>query len=416
VTARYEQAVWSWSQHLRRAGTTPWAEWVASGAGGNAVVPADWAAPGAAQLELFRRLAERHASAPGAWTEFSPLADLVLSRSGPGRGLAQQPLTWPHPPAVRRFGAPPTDPADVPVEELVRAGVGALTELCLAAGGVPSGRTSRRRLPLTRTPAFQLAGAPVTTSAVRGALAVAGHAEGGRSPRVVLLAEPLDRALAQVWSARVQQGAAVRWTGFVQRWSARRELPPSVDLPTLARTWADRVGPQQVHVVVAPTSSTAATATVAGILGLGPGRRRQGLGRGLQPRWHELTPAAVDVVRRVNTVLDVRVGEGRHAEVLRSLVPAVASGPTGGPGLTVPEPSQDWVRRRAEEMAEELTAGGYPVHGSPAGLVPAFQGVPTHPRRRDVLEVVVTACLALAGRADASGAGSGEETRSSDGG
>ena len=395
MTVRYEQAAWSWTQHLRAGGTTPWAEWGTSDRGADAEVPTGWSPPGAAQLELVRLLAAR--SSPGP--RFAALADLALGRSGPGRGLAQQPLSWPDEPGVRRFGAPPTDPAAVPVEELVRAGVGTLTELCLTTTRVPDRRTSLRRLPLTRTPAFELAGAPVTTSVVRRALGAAGHAEGGRAPRVVLLAEPFDRALAQVWSTRVQGGAAVRWQGFVRRWSARGELPPSAALGAIARTWADRVGREQVHVVAAPGSFEAAGAAAAAVLGVGLAPRR----RPLPPRWQDLTPAAVDVVRRVNTVLDVRVGEDRHAEALRSLVPAVASCGPAGRTLTVPDAFRDWARRRAERIVEELTAGGYPVHGRLEQLVPGFEAKPTHPRIEDTLDVVLTGCLALGIRADGSG-------------
>ena len=190
------------------------------------------------------------------------------------------------------LGAPPVDPADVPEEELVRLGVGALTDLLLAAHGegtVP-GPTSLRRRPLTRTPTFALTGAPVTSSAVRRALGAAGHAEGGRSPRVLLVAAPLDESLAQVWSARVQRGAPVRWPGFVQRWSGRRHLPPAADLPAVARQWAIRVGPGSVHVIVSAGDPGTVARTAAGILGVGLSPARRGDARALVPRWRDLSP------------------------------------------------------------------------------------------------------------------------------
>ena len=173
VTSRpagYREAAWSWTQHLRSAGSTPWPAW--TGDPGQPV-PGDWVVPGAAQLELVRRLAERSELDVRS---FARLADLVLNRSGPGRGLAQQPLAWPG--ATTSFGPPPTDPGEVPLEELVRVGVGALTELLLAAPQAAVAPTSVRRRLLTRTPAFELDGSPVTTSAVRRALDVAGPREG----------------------------------------------------------------------------------------------------------------------------------------------------------------------------------------------------------------------------------------------
>lgn len=382
----YEQAAWSWTQHLRGGGTTPWAEWVAADRAAGAV-PAGWTVPGAAQLELVRRLAlagSHHDRLP------SGLADLVLGRSGPGRGLAQQPLSWPG--HGSRFGAPPVDPAAMPDEELIRVGVGTLTELLLRGPAGPREHRPPRRRLFTRTPAFTLTGAPVTTSAVRRALAAAGHVEGGNPPRVVLVAEPFDVVLAQVWSARVQRGAPVRWPGFVERWSGRHELPPSADYPALARLWADRVGAAEVHVVVAPGDADAAVRETARVLGVRVGRPRAVP----EPRWRDLSPSAVDVVRRVNAVLNVRSSGDRRAAVVRSLVAALA---TAGPRhpLTVPEPFRDWAGTRAAGLADDLRAGGYSVHGDPDRIVPRFEGLPTRPRPADVLGVVLAACLDVCG-------------------
>jgi hypothetical protein len=159
------------------------------------------------------------------------------------------------------------------------------------------------------------------------------------------------------------------------------------------------VGREHVHVVVAGGSTDAASAGAAEVLGVGLVPRR----RALEPRWKDLSPSAVDVVRRVNTVLDVRVREDRHAEALRTLVPAVARAGRPDHALTVPEPFQDWARRRAERIESELTDGGYPVRGRLEELVPSFEGLPAHPRRADALDVLLTACLALAARAQVPG-------------
>ena len=384
----YEQVARSWTEHLRSGGTTPWAAWATSGGfpgtGRDVSVPAGWSPPGAAQLELVRRLAlVSELDEP----TFARLADVVLHRSAPGRGLAPQPLSWPTSEAsAQRFGAPPVDPSDVPVDELLRVAVGTLTALLLAAP-VPLGRTDVRRRRLTRTPAFALAGAPVTTSAVRGALAAAGHAEGGSSPRVVLVAEPLDVALAQVWSARVQRGAPVRWRGFVERWANRRELPPSADYPGLARRWAAEVGPGAVRVLVAPWDATAETAR---LLGLDLGRTRR---PGLQPRWRNLSPAGVDVARRVNAVLTVRAGGAAREAAVRGCAEVLAHVDDRPRPLTVSEPFREWAVARARRVADDLRDGGYPVLGDLVGIVPRSQGLPTGPRRDDVLRVAVAACL-----------------------
>ncbi len=378
-----EQAAWSWTQHLVEGGTKPWADWIADGSGRQAVVPPGWTPPGAAQLELVRRLGlTGRVEGP----VLRGVADLVLGRSGPGRGLAQQPLSWPH--DAPRFGAPAVDPAAVPDEELVRVGVGTLTELLLAAPTRPDEVTSVRRRRFTRTPAFVLAGAPVTTSVVRRDLAASGHAEGGRSPEVVLLVEPLDATLVEVWSARVQRGAPVRWPGFVRRWAARPDLPPSADYPALARRWAEQVGVEHVHLVVAAGAD--ATDRVAEVLGLDV---EPSSSASVVPRWKPLTPAAVDVARRVNAVLAVRVEPARRDRAVRDLAALLAARGDHGRGLTVPSPFAGWASARAGDLAGDLRAGGYPVHGDLDRVAPRSEGLPGRPSRAAVLRTVVDACL-----------------------
>ena len=374
---------WTWFEHLRAGGSTPWREWSATDRPAVAAPPG-WTAPGAAQLELVRRLAAQDRLRGAA---FTALADLVLSRSGPGRGLAHQPLLWPGDPR-RGFGAPAADPADVPAEELVRLAVGTLTDLLVRAPVRPEPRPPRRRL-ITRAPAFRLAGAPVTTSAVRRELGRSRLVEGGRRPRVVLLAAPFDDALAQVWSARVQRGAPVRWRGFVSRWSNRPDLPPALDVAALARQWAARVGAQQVHVAVAG-SATADTA--ARVLGVGLRPRASGV----PVVSRDLSPAAVDVVRRVNAVLTVRLDPAARRGATRTLVGALDVPHPGTPGLTVPAEHAEWACERAARMTEDLSGGGYPVHGRLADLAPVLTGLPTRPPQDGVLTAALGACLALA--------------------
>ena len=378
MTSPYARAAWSWTEHLRRGGTTPWSTWV--DLAHEVEPPAGWSPPGAAQLELLRTFAAQ--AGPEGASALPALAEVVLTRSGPGRGLAQQPLWWPGPLERPAFGAPPVDPVDVPVAELLRLGTGVLTELLLSR---PTETQAAPRHGRKRS-AFRLTGAPLTAAAVRRGLDDAGLVEGGRrSPRVLVFAEPLDRGLAQVWSARVQRGAAVRWTGFLDRWSGRPQLPPAVDVATLARRWAARVGPRRVHVVCGdPVSVTSRVLRVR-----------------LAPDGSELSPAAVDVVRRVNSVLNVRVGPDRRAALRQVLVSALLEAQVvGAPAapLGVPARHQDWARTRARRLADDLAVGNYCVHGSPERLLPALEpgSGPTHPRRADTLGVVRAVCLAWA--------------------
>lgn len=211
---------------------------------------------------------------------------------------------------------------------------------------------------------------------------------------MVLLVEPFDATLVEVWSARVQRGAAVRWAGFVRRWAARPHLPASADYPALARQWADRVGVDRVHLVVAAGAD--ATGLAARALGLDLQRSASG-SAAVEPRWRPLGPAAVDVLRRVNAVLTVRVEAPRGERLVRELAVLLDAQPDRGGGLTVPAAFAGWAAERARGLADELRSGGYPVHGDPDRVVPRSAGLPTRPSRADVLRTVVDACLGQAG-------------------
>ncbi len=378
----FQAAAWSWADHLRAGGTTPWLAWLRTApAGAGADRSGRGPVPGAAQLELVRRLALR-LPAGTAGPAFADLADLALRRSGPGRGPARLPLLWPDDDRPRRVGAPPTDPATVPADELARVGVGLLAEL-LGRRPVPPPEetlTVRRRL---WGKGFHLAGAPVTTGQVRSALAAAGHVEGGRRPEVVLLAEPLDVLLAQIWSTRVQRGAPVRWVTFAGRWARRDQLPPSADLATIAAFWAGRVGPERVHVV----AGRDARRTTTEILGL----RTADPVAPADPR--SLSPAAVDVLRRLNRVLNVRFPADVRSTHLRHVAALLPE--DSAPALDVPRRHRAWLDERARRVADDLRAGGYAVHGDLAGLAPRHVGAP-HPRRNDVLALVLDTCVRVA--------------------
>ena len=352
-------------------------------------VPPGWSMPGAAQLELVRRLARRQDRRTGGDADaFRSLADLVLGRSGPGRGRAQQPLSWTGAgEGPRRFGAPPLDPSDVPVDELVRVGVGALTELLLRAPDAPAAHPARRRL-FTRTPAFTLAGAPVTTSVVRQRLEAAGHVEGGDPPRVLLVVEPFDVTLAQVWSARVQRGAPVRWPGFVERWAGRRELPPSADYPALARLWAERVGAARVHVLLAAADPMTVTRDVARLLDVDPTPHRALR----DPRWRDLSPSAADVCAgstRCSTCGPRRpAARGRRPDpghrARRRRAPAPARRARAVPGLG--DDAGPWRSPRSWPPADILCTATR-TRSSPGPRTPRA------PRLVDVLDVLLDACL-----------------------
>ncbi|MBA2464500.1 MAG: hypothetical protein H0V42_05935 [Nocardioidaceae bacterium] len=413
-----EQVAWAWVDHLRSGGTTPWRDFRTDhgddhGAD-HGVEPVSEPGgrqrgrlPGAAQLELARLLVERAADRPGPDADRrGALVERALERSGPGRGLLELPLDLTGDvtgASNARVGPPATDPADVPTEELVRVGVGLLvaellrtdvaTDPAWGRADADAGSSqSHRRRPFSRR--FWVAGAPTTTAGVRAALADAGHLGGGRTPEVVLLALPLERMLGEVWSGRVQRGAPVSWPAFVERWSRRDALPPSADLPALARSWAERVGAGRVH-VVADQEPLHATAQLLGI-------RLRPTSRPALPELLAMPSAAVDLLRRVNQVLGVRVPEARQPALRRVVAASSFSRSRMSPDvdearLVVPELHRSWAEAQSARVVEELRRGGYPVHGD-LDLIAVRPGGPQRPRRSEVLDLVLDTVLRVVER------------------
>jgi len=339
--SRYDEAVLAWAAHLRSGGTTPWTEFWPSAPAGAQGEP-----PGAVQLELVRRLAAAW-EGPG----FERLADRVLHRDAPGRGMATLPLV--HPAAPGGVGAPPLDPIDVPVQELLRLGTGVLADLALAAPAATSNRGRRRR----RTAV--VLGAPITR-----------HGFAERTPRaggVFILAPSMDQLLTEVWSTRAQLGAGVRWRRFVQTWAGRDLLPLSADAARLAARVARRVGADRVHVMV-------------GSAGVSPGAERPRPGDPVP-----LAPESVDLLRRLNPVLGVHVREEGRDAVRANAVRLLAGGPARP--LPIPARHRPWAQGCARRIADQLVTGGYAVHGD---LDEFVEGIRTPPLTMpDVLDRLV---------------------------
>ncbi len=364
----FDQRAWSWVEHLRSEGTTPWTDWE----GRPCAVPG-LPVPGAAQLEVVRRLA-----LAGGAPDFSQLADGVLALSGPGRGLPELPL--PGSPVREGTGPRPLDPAEIPAQELIRVAEGVLVAQVLGHPVPAPAPPSNRHRPWQ--PAYRLVGAPVTAPRTSQALARAGRGEGGRRPRVLLVALPFDQLMGEVWSVRVQRSSDARWPRFWARWRKSDHLPVSADLVGLAEHWAAKVGRRRVEVVFAADPADAAQ-RVASLLG-----RTVDV-----PAEPSLSAESVELLRGVNRVLSIAVPESRHLELLSGVLVDLVAGP-GQPWLAAPSGVRDWAVARSTRMVEELLEGGYAVHGEPGLLVPDLRsGHPDAPDPEVTLEIALHACL-----------------------
>ena len=377
---RYDAEVRAWARELARGSTRTWADHLAAPAGAPAGGPApSGPVPGAAQLELARRLAGRPdvASDP----DFAGLVDLVLDTTGPGRGLLDVPLPWPG--GTPGLGTPPVAPEDLPAEELLRVCTGVLARLLAAEPPAPRQDRSSPWRPWRR--GVTLLGAPGTVQLVRSALLANGLREGGSRTTYLVLGGPVEDLMAQRWSARVRAGAGIRWQRMWRVAAAHDRLPPGIDMPSLAGQLADQVGPSRVHVVLGPDAST--ILRLAGeVLGVTVPPTA------LTDRHDAL---ATDVLRRLNPVLTLAIGEAARAEVVATAWPEVAGDEDDGP-LAAPAGQLAWAITAGERMAADLSRGRYPVHGDPALVVPTRRpGVRRAPAPDDVL----VRALPMVGRA-----------------
>ena len=135
---------WAWVDHLRSGGSTPWHDFA-----GTASAPRAGARllPGAIQLEVARRL---NALGGRDDTAHRDLVDAVLGASAPGRGQPDLELVGVHDGSP--FGPPPVDPADLPLEELVRMAVGVLADQALARPARARGRAPAAARPVAPRP------------------------------------------------------------------------------------------------------------------------------------------------------------------------------------------------------------------------------------------------------------------------
>lgn len=373
MTAGYEQAVRGWAQHLVEGGETPWSRWVGDASKSAGV---DGPLPAAAQLEVVRRL-------DGTVPDFAGLAALVLRTPAPGRGLVDVPLPWAGDAAEgARFGTPPVDPRDLPVDELVRVCVGVLVGLLSPVQAQAGPLDPEPALHRWRRPQAGLHGSPVTTSALRHELAERGvRLGGGPHARHVVIALPLEQMMAEHWARRVRTGSGIGWARMWQQVATHETLPGGVDVAARAGELAARFGAGRVHVVLGADPHEVARG-VTTLLGVRP-----------VPLFVSGEVAGADLLRRVNPVLTLSVGEERRralADVLQQLCVRADA-----PRLGAPPRQLEWAVRAGERVASCLRTADYAVHGDPGLVVPGAQDAPGVRRTVDARDTLLVALRAV---------------------
>lgn len=368
-----DQRAWSWVAHLRAGGTTPWTRWSALD---GAPDRAQTVLPGAQQLELLRRV-----NAAAAGDVGTDVADRVVTASAHDRGRADLPLVGGPGTA---FGPAPVDPAQLPVDELLRVAALLLAD---ALPGVPASvapgprdATAGRRHRALRG-GYRLVGDPWVSGRVREELRRLGRPPGGPRPRALVVTAGLDRLLADTWTHRVWTTGAPSWRQWLAGFAGGR-LPHGADVAGQAEAWSERVGRRRVVVV----TDLAELGRLTGVrrLELPP---TLGLGLG---------GPAVDLARRVRLALAVVAPPAEHTALLLDRLRPALVGVGDGPGPTVPVEHADWLARRAARQRRRLARAGYAVAGDTDLLLPggggAAPGGPAHdePDPEQVLDLAVT--------------------------
>lgn len=338
-------AAWTWVDHLRAGGTTPWAAWLESAGDVDDPRGSDRLLPGAQQLELLRRL-------NGAGRPDAALVERVLVASAPGRGRQDLELLGAVEPLS--FGPRPIDPATLTADDLVRVAVGLVAEDVVAAGGPPPEPVRARRW-RTR---YRLAGDPWLADAMRSELVAQGRPPGGRGAVVAIIGTDLATMLAHDWTTRCLTEGSASWTDFCATLEQRGRVPRRVDLARSAERWAEEAGGvDQVRVVADP-------ARVAKVVGV----RRLEIPA-------DLSFDAVELARRTAGAIGLLVTPPRRAELLRTVLrPRLLEVP--GPAPVVPLEQREWLTEQADRIRRRLRAGGYPVVGDLDALQPRWPDVP----------------------------------------
>jgi hypothetical protein len=366
-------AAWTWVDHLRAGGTTPWADWVASSAPVDDPRPGDRLLPGAQQLELLRRL-------NGVGRPSVDLVGRVLVASAPGRGRQDLELLGAVEPLA--FGPPPIDPATLTASDLVRVAVGLIAEDVVAAGG-PAPEPVKARRWRTR---YRLAGDRWLAEAMRSELVAQGRPPGGRGAVVAVVGTDLATMVSHDWLARCFTDGGLPWPDHCTAMERRDRVPRRVDLAATAERWtATEGGTDRVRVVLDP-------GRVAKVVGV----RRLAL----PP---EVSADAAELARRTAGALGLLVTPPQRTALLRTVLrPRLLLVP--GPPPAVADRHRAWLEEQAGRIQRRLRSGGYPVVGDLDALLPRWPDRPATPHQPDtgsdaVLRLALDLLLRPAARA-----------------
>jgi hypothetical protein len=220
---------------------------------------------------------------------------------------------------------------------------------------------------------------------------------------VVATVRDLGRVLLSSWQQAIKSDETWTWDEFVDgvRDPKRRNQNPGrsfwvrQDLLAILETWRVAVPHERIHVVTVPPSG-APKDLLAERVGKLVGFDHTGLTEA--PSWDNraLSTADVEVLRRVNVLLDHRLNQRQHAHVVRRTLTQELT-QHGEPERVALDPEhQAWASSEAQRIMDGVTTAGYDVVGDLTDLVPAETSTGRRPDEASSDEMLDAALRGLA--------------------
>ena len=224
---------------------------------------------------------------------------------------------------------------------------------------------------------------------------------------VVITARDLARVIPSSWQESVQNRQTWTWEEFVEGLTGSEQdtsRPANrfwrqQDIPTIARTWADAVGTDHVHLVVVPPAGAPRDELwrrFAPVVGVDPEEYPAPEHVRGNPA---LGAASAEFLRRLNVRLGKKFDIATYERnVKKHIAKETFAHREDSDRLHLPEEHQAWAQARASQIIDGIRELGIDVHGDLDELTPELTPVGRSPVRieeQDVAEAGVQAVEAL---------------------
>jgi hypothetical protein len=254
----------------------------------------------------------------------------------------------------------------------------------------------------TSQPATLVSDESLSLATVREARrAVAGFPD--HEVHVVATVRDLGRVLVSSWQQSIKSDETWTWQEYVAgvQDSTRRNQNPGrsfwirQDVLAILESWRAAVPRERIHVVTVPPSGAPKDLLlerVGKVVGFDHTQLTEA------PSWDNraLSTADVEVIRRVNVLLDHRLNQRQHHRTVRRILTQELTRHTDAGRVDLTPDEHTWASSEAQRVVEGVTAAGYDVVGDLTDLVPAEPGTGGRPDEATSDEMLDAALRGLA--------------------